>query len=602
MGLHQIVRRRIVLAALAGAALLGGFHLVSRPVSAQSADRVNVLITFASQPGPADDALVRAAGGQVRRTFHLVPGMAATLPAAAVTALQNNPRIAAIEPDGRVEAYDAELDLTWGVARIGSGTVHAAGITGAGVRVAVFDSGIEYTHYELSHAYAGGYDFVNDDADPIDDNGHGTHVSGTIAAADDESWVVGVAPGVQLFGVKMLDATGNGDFSHVIAGLEWAVDNGIQIANHSYGSSADPGTLFQQAFVNSAAAGVLHVAAAGNTGNCRGTGNSVGYPARYDVVIAVAASDQSDARTCTSSTGPAVELTAPGDWIPSSYLYGDIAAGSGTSMAAPHVTGAAALLRSTGVSSAAAIRQLLTSTAEDLGDPGRDKLYGFGLVNVAAAVAAAGPVAPAVQVALSTDKALYSETDTTAALTVAVTDQTGAAIGGLGAGSFVTSLGTGVVGVTFVETATPGLYTATFDISTLGAGSYALTVQVSSGALAGSDTAGFVIGTPPQPGTVRVSSITYALSGNGRGGKRTLTITATVVDGNDAPVANATVSVIVYVNGTPWAFGESPTNTQGQAVFGSTTAPDGTYYTQVYGVVAGALTWDGQTPPNTSTK
>jgi subtilisin len=599
MGHLPIVRRRLVIAALAGAVLFGSFQFSSNPVVAQSADRVSVLITFAGQPGPADEALVRAAGGQVRYTYHLVPGMAASLPAQAVAALQNNPRIVAIEPDGRVEAY--QFDLTWGVNRIGSATVHAAGLTGAGVRVAVFDSGIEYTHFELSHAYAGGYDYVNDDNDPLDDNGHGTHVSGTIAAADDDSYVVGVAPGVQLFAVKMLDASGNGDLSDVIAGLQWAVDNGIQVANHSYGTSADPGTLFQQAFANSAAAGLLHVAAAGNTGNCRGTGNNVGYPARYDTVIAVAATDQTDARACFSSTGPAVELAAPGDWIWSSYINGDIAAGSGTSMASPHVTGAAAILFGAGVTSASEVRQLLTSTAEDLGDAGRDKLFGYGLVNVAAAVAAAGPVPPAVHVALATDKATYADPDTTAVLTVSVTDQNGAAVPGLGAGSFVTSLDGGSAAVTFVESSTPGTYTGALDITALPDGPHSLTVQVISGALTGSDTASFLIGSTPEPGTIHVTTITYA-SGGGRGGKRNLSITVTTVDGQGAPVANATVGVIVYVNDLPWAFGEGATDTQGRVVFQSSNAPDGTYFTYVTSVVAGGLTWDGVTPPNSFTK
>jgi subtilisin family serine protease len=564
---------------------------------AQAPERVNVLITFRQLPGAAEQALVRGAGGQVRYAYRLVPGIAASLPAPAVAALQNNPSVLAIEPDGRVEAYDAELDFTWGVARLGSGAIHGSGVSGAGVRVAVFDSGLEYTHFELAHAFAGGHDFVNGDDDPADDNGHGTHVSGTIAAADNDQWVVGAAPGVQLFAIKILDAAGQGNFSDVIAGLQWAVDQGVHVTNHSYGSSGDPGTLVAQAFANSAAAGLLHVAAAGNTGNCRGTGNNVGYPARYDDVIAVAATDSADNRACFSSTGPAVEVAAPGDIILSTYPSGQFAYGSGTSMASPHVAGAAALLVSRGVPNATQVRGLLGGTAIDLGDSGRDKLFGFGLVNLPAAAAAAGPATPAIYVGLSADQTRYLDSDSTAALTVSLSDHTGAPLSGLG-GSLMTTFDGALVAVAFAETATPGLYTSALDISAAGAGQHQIAVEVSNGGLTGRDTAAFLIGAAVQPGTVHVPSITYS-TGSGRGNnKRGIYITVSTVDGTGVPVVNALVAVLVYVNGSPWAYAEAPTNSQGQVTFGSTSAPDGAYYTEIWGVSAGALVWDGETPPN----
>ena len=596
------VRRRLVVTILAAVAMVfGAAQQSSIGVAAQGAERVNVLISFAALPGPAEAALVRAAGGEIRYTYHLVSGMAASLPAQALAGLRNNPRVVAIELDGRVEAFDAELDLTWGVARIGSGTAHAGGVTGAGVRVAVFDSGVEYTHFELSHAYAGGWDFVNGDDDPLDDNGHGTHVSGTIAAADDDAWVVGAAPGVQLFGIKVLDGTGGGDFSDVIAGIEWALDHGIQVANHSYGSATDPGTLFQQAFTNSAAAGMLHIAAAGNTGNCRGTGNSVGYPAKYTAVVAIGATDANDARPCYSSTGAEVDLAAPGDWIPSSYLNNDVAYGSGTSMASPHVAGAAALLMSAGTLNATTVRSLLTSTAQDLGASGRDKFFGDGLVNVAAALTAAGAAPASRYVALSTDSTRYAETDTAAVLTVKVTDHVGAPQSGLVPSHFSTTFDGSPAGVAFAETATPGTYTATADISAVGPGQHAFVVTETDTGLTGRDTAAFHIGSPPVPGTIHVPSITYASSG-GRGGSRNVYITVTTVNGSGAPVANAAVTVIVYINNVPWSFGQGTTNVAGQVTFTASSAPSGTYYTEVAGVSAGALVWDNVTPPNSFVK
>jgi subtilisin family serine protease len=592
--------RRTVLSALAVILFLGVSQGTTTSVSAQAGDRTNVLITFASRPGPADQAIVRAAGGRIAHTYHLVPGIAASLPAPAVEALRRNPRIAAIEPDGRVRAYDAELDLTWGVSRIGAGTAHADGVTGAGVRVAVFDSGVDYTHFELSHAYAGGRDFVNDDDDPFDDNGHGTHVSGTIVAADDEQWVVGVAPGAQLFGLKVLDATGQGDWSDVVAGLEWAVDHGIQVTNHSYGDSANPGTLVQLAFANSAAAGLLHVAAAGNAGDCRGKGNTVGFPAKYSEVIAVGATDQGDARACFSSTGPALELAAPGDWIPSSFPNGDIALGSGTSMASPHVAGAAALVMSAGVLDATAVRNLLTGTAEDLGAAGRDNLFGFGLVNAAAAVAAAGPIPPAVHVHLSTDKATYDEADTVAFLTVRVTNEQGTPLGGVPMASFATTLDGVAIEFTFEETTTAGTYAGQLDITAAGPGQHVVTVEATFGQT-GSDTAAFLIGSPPEAGTVHVPSITYSSSG-GRGGTRNVYITVSVVDGDGAPVGNATVAVLVSIDGALWAYGEGATDALGQVTFEARNAPPGEYHTDLFAVVAGGLVWDGVTPQNSFMK
>ena len=154
--------------------------------------------------------------------YGIVPAIAANLPVQAISALSNNPRIAIIEPDGIATITDAELDNTWGVKRIGAGTAHDAvpSLRGTAVRVAVIDTGIMYTHADLAANYKGGWDFVNNDPDPMDDHGHGTHVAGTIAAAKDNAGVVGVAPEAFLYGVKVL-----GEWqrivSAIIAGVDW---------------------------------------------------------------------------------------------------------------------------------------------------------------------------------------------------------------------------------------------------------------------------------------------------------------------------------------------------------------------------------------------
>jgi subtilisin len=283
------------------------------------------------------------------------------------------------------------------VDRIDGEVVRAAGNGGAGVKVGVIDTGIDYTHSDLDGNYQGGYDFVNADTDPMDDNGHGTHVAGTIAAEQNGAGVVGVAPAASLYAVKVLDATGSGSYGDVIAGLQWCVDNHMQIASLSLGGSVGCSTL-ETACNNAYAAGVLLVASAGNSGTSAGTTDCVTYPAKYASVIAVGATTQTDMRPSWSSTGPAVELVAPGDGIYSTARGGGYATMSGTSMACPHVTGAAALVIASGLaSSPQGVRDRLTSTADDLGTLGRDNLYGFGLVD---ANEAAGVVAvPAAHVA-----------------------------------------------------------------------------------------------------------------------------------------------------------------------------------------------------------
>jgi subtilisin len=323
------------------------------PVASQAPDRLDVLIGFDRPPGAAQESLVRAFGGSIKHTYHLVPAIAANIPETAIAGLLRSQRVIRVELDGQFHAVD---DLVpWGVGHIGASDVHfdcvpynGGNCTGEGVSVAVIDSGIDYNHPDLYDNYVDGYDFVNDDAFPMDDNSHGTHVAGTIAAEYNGSGVVGVAPEASLYGLKVLNASGSGYFSDIIAALQWAVVNNIQVTNNSYGSSINPGSTVQAAFDNSAAAGVLHIAAAGNSGNPKGKGNKVIYPARWGSVVAVAATASSDIRASFSSTGPANELAAPGVGIYSTMPGGGYGTKSGTSMASPHVAGTAALIIAAG--------------------------------------------------------------------------------------------------------------------------------------------------------------------------------------------------------------------------------------------------------------
>jgi len=356
---------------------------------------VKVLVGFKQKPGPAEQAVVKGVGGQIKYTYNLIPAIAASVPEVAIEALKKNPNITHVELDSMVYALlDGELDNSWGVKRIGAGIVHDSGNKGVGVKVAIIDSGVDYGHVDLDASFDSsllGYDFVNTDTDPMDDNGHGTHVAGIVAAEDNGEGVVGVAPGASLYALKVLDSKGSGRYSDVIAALEWCVNNDIQVTNNSYGSSGDPGVIVKNAFDNAYSAGILHIAAAGNSGNLTGKGDNIIYPAAYDSVIAVAATDQSDKRASWSSTGPDLELAAPGVAIYSTYI-GDYATLSGTSMASPHVAGVAALVwaKNLGLSNEA-VRIQMRDTADDLGASGRDSLYGCGLVDAAEAAGVESP-------------------------------------------------------------------------------------------------------------------------------------------------------------------------------------------------------------------
>ncbi len=366
----------------------------AQTLSPQGEESTRVVVTFRTPVGAEERAVASAAGGTIRHRLASVNALALELPKRAVEVLARHPRVQVVEPDVRVWAleepdYAAEVAHTWGVEHIGAGVAHTQGYTGTSVKVAVVDTGIDYTHPQIAPLYKGGYDFVNNDADPKDDHGHGTHVAGTIAAIRDGAGVVGVAPEVELYALKVLAADGGGYMSDIIAAMEWATENGMSVTNSSLGTSADPGVAFRSAYDAAAAAGITNVAAAGNSYN-RCTAylvDNVNYPARYDSVLAVGATDANDARACFSSTGSAVEFAAPGVSIVSTVTGGAEGTMSGTSMASPHVAGAAAILRGAGASATEA-RDLLRTTARDLGTKGRDVQYGFGLVQVPAALAA----------------------------------------------------------------------------------------------------------------------------------------------------------------------------------------------------------------------
>jgi len=265
--------------------------------------------------------------------------------------------------------------IPWGITRIDADDAWSLS-SGLGIKVAVIDTGIDTDHPDLKDNLAGCVNKISSWKTCEDDNGHGTHVSGIIAAKDNNLGVVGVAPNAKIYAVKVLDRRGGGYLSDVIEGLDWAVANQMQVVNMSLGTSSNV-TSFHDAVKRVNAAGIVQVAAAGNSGP--GT-NTVNYPAKYPEVIAIAATDSSDNVPSWSSRGPEIDLAAPGVNINSTYLSGKYKLLSGTSMSAPHVTGVVALrlFLKLGESSAQ-IEAVLEANRDSL--PLDPTLVGAGLVN-----------------------------------------------------------------------------------------------------------------------------------------------------------------------------------------------------------------------------
>jgi subtilisin len=341
--------------------------------------RIPVIIMYKNNRGQLQvqsdrNKLIHEKGGKVTYEFRLINGVAAELPVKVIEEFSKNKDILYIQPDLEVFAHDQEI--TWGVQRVNAPEVHSA-TKGAGVKIAILDSGIDYTHPDLDNNYQGGFDFVNYDNDPMDDHGHGTKVAGIIAAEDNNFGVLGVAPEASIYGVKVLNSGGSGSTSTVIKGIEWAVENDMDIISMSLGGTSGY-HAYEAAINNAYNSGVLLIASAGNYGS-KATDN-VAYPAKYNSVIAVSAINQNDNICSFSSVGPAVELTAPGLFVTSTKMGGGYKYFSGTSAAAPFVSGVAALMiASDPTLTNVEVRQSLQKNSVDLGVKGRDNKYGYGI-------------------------------------------------------------------------------------------------------------------------------------------------------------------------------------------------------------------------------
>lgn len=275
-----------------------------------------------------------------------IKGFAARLTAEQIQRLEEHDWVAAVEPDGTMTAI--VQTLPWGVDRVEADLSSTRAGDGSGaietVNAYIIDTGIDRTHPDLNvvnHVnFTGLLGGGNQDC-----HGHGTHVAGTVGARDDAADVVGVAPGVKLTGVKVLDCLGTGATSTVIQGVDWVTANARKpaVANMSLGGSTSD--ALDNAVRRSAQSGIVYAVAAGNSGANACTGS----PARAGAgtnngIITVAATDQADREASFSNFGPCVDLWAPGVSILSTRNGGGTTTMSGTSMASPHAAGVAALL------------------------------------------------------------------------------------------------------------------------------------------------------------------------------------------------------------------------------------------------------------------
>ncbi|MFZ9002200.1 MAG: S8 family serine peptidase [Bacteriovoracaceae bacterium] len=543
-----------------------------------------------------------------------IKGFAISLPENALSVIKKDKRVRYIINDKPIKAYSQTLPT--GIQRINAHKNSLAAIGNDGgnvdVDVAVIDSGVDLDHPDLNIFRS--VNFAKGKS-ANDGNGHGTHVAGTIGAIDDNNGVVGVAPGARIWGVRVLDNKGSGWTSDIIKGIDYVTQNAsqIEVANMSLGGSgSDDGNCgltnndpMHEAICNSVSAGVVYVVAAGNEND-----DSKNHtPAAYDEVITVSAlndidglpggqggsNDRGDDDTLASFSnyGEDVDIAAPGVDIYSTYKGGVYSTMDGTSMAAPHVAGAAALYiakngKPLDGNDVLNVKNALISMGYQQSGPngffGDKDSFAEPLLN-AEAIDPMGPPEPSVILGLSSNKSSYNTTqgDSVAVITAMPRDESLNPISGLDSSAFSSQLDSNSTNLLFTEDSTSGTYKANLDITGLSDGDHSLSVSVTdSRSLLGSNSLSFNK-TSTAISIMHVESVSYALSG-GRGGDKNLLVSIEVMDQSSTPVVGATVSIDLYRAGSFIGSGSGQTESNGVITFQLRNASAGCYNTTVTGV------------------
>nr|WP_168507683.1 S8 family peptidase [Streptomyces sp. S1D4-11]QIY94953.1 S8 family peptidase [Streptomyces sp. S1D4-11] len=351
--------RIAAITSVASAALVGGFTAL--PAQATPAEgtvlaagsptavKDSYIVTLKKGAGlkaasSEGKGLISAYGGTVKKTYGAaLNGYTATLSAGEARRLAADPAVATVEQNQTVRLTDTtQSSAPWGLDRVDqtslplSGTYTYPDTAGGGVTAYVIDTGVRITHSQISGRASYGYDAVDGDSTAQDGNGHGTHVATTIAGS-----TYGVAKKAKIVAVRVLDNSGSGTTAGVIAGIDWVTSNhsGPSVANMSLGGGAS--TSLDNAVANSIASGVTYAVAAGNNGAAASSYS----PARVGAAITVGATTSTDAKASYSNYGSVLDVFAPGSSITAGWNTSDTATNtiSGTSMATPHVAGAAAV-------------------------------------------------------------------------------------------------------------------------------------------------------------------------------------------------------------------------------------------------------------------
>ncbi|OXM61587.1 serine protease [Amycolatopsis sp. KNN50.9b] len=308
------------------------------------------IVVFKESSSPVSSLVSQVTGklgGTVRQTFsHALHGYSATMSESQAKRVAADPSVAFVEQNRRVTIAATQTNPpSWGLDRVDQRNLplnraYNYSTTASNVHAYIIDTGINLSHSDFGGRAKSGYDFVDNDSNASDCNGHGTHVAGTVGGS-----AYGVAKGVQLTAVRVLDCQGSGSYDQVIAGIEWVTQNAVKpaVANMSLGGPVS--TAVDNAVKASIAAGVTYAVAAGNSN----TNACTSSPSRVAAAITVGATTSTDARASYSNYGSCLDIFAPGSSITSAWIGSTSATNtiSGTSMATPHVAGAAALYLAT---------------------------------------------------------------------------------------------------------------------------------------------------------------------------------------------------------------------------------------------------------------